>query len=119
MSAGILKYFSIVDKRKRLPDPAGPLSRTIPSSSIAACNKEVEAVLENGCHSGVKGPYCKLTPSQRWEVGKKAAIFGIASAIHDYKDKFPHLHLTEPTVRRNKNAYLEELKKGHVRMTTI
>ena len=111
MSAGILKYFSIVDKRKRLPDPAGPLSRTIPSSSIAACNKEVEAVLENGRHSGVKGPYCKLTPSQRWEVGKKAAIFGIASAIHYYKDKFPHLHLTEPTVRRNKNAYLEELKK--------
>ena len=57
MSAGILKYFSIVDKRKRLPDPAGPLSRTIPSSSIAACNKEVEAVSENGHHSGIKGPW--------------------------------------------------------------
>ena len=112
MSAGILKYFSMVDKRKRLPDPARPLSRTIPSSSIAACNKEVEAVLENGRHS-------KLTLAQRWEVGKKAAIFGIASAICYYKDKFPHFHLTEPTVRQNKNAYLEELKKGHVRMTTI
>ena len=42
---------------------------------------------------------------------KESSNFGIASAIRYYKDKFPHLHLTEPTVRRNKNAYLEELKK--------
>ena len=35
---------------------------------------------------------------------------GVTSTIRYYKKKFPDLPLTEPTVRRIKNAYLEELK---------
>ena len=44
---GILKYFyPILDKKdppedKELPNPSGPLSKVIASSSIANCNTEV------------------------------------------------------------------------------
>ena len=55
--------------------------------------------------------YTKLTPVQRYEIGKKGAEMGVTTAIQYYKKKFPDLSLTEPTVRRLKNLYLEELVK--------
>ena len=36
---------------------------------------------------------------------------GVTAAIRYFKKKFPDLSLTEPTVRRLKNLYLEELAK--------
>lgn len=107
----LLNYFRPIREKIGLPDPSGPLSSTVPSSSIAACNAEVIAVLEKVASSGVKQPYCKLSPAQRYEIGKKAAEMGTTSAIRHYKRKYPDLRLTEPTVRRIKNAYLDERKK--------
>ena len=46
---GILKYFSLKKDQsedKKLPDPSGPLSKVMPSSSIASCNAEVTKVLK-------------------------------------------------------------------------
>ena len=110
----LLKYFHPV-KRTRddsggLPDPSGALCSKIPSPTIEAANVEVRAVRDSQDMPS-RSSYCKLTPAQRCEVGKKAAEMGVTSAIRYYKRKFPDLPLTEPTVRRIKNAYLEELKE--------
>ena len=57
---------------KKLPDTPGPLSKVIPSSSnIASCNTEVTKVLKQAKPSVGKKCYTKLTPVQRYEVGKK------------------------------------------------
>ena len=42
----LFRYFSSVDKPAKLPDPLSPLSRAVPSSSIASANAEVKGVLE-------------------------------------------------------------------------
>ena len=61
-------YFRpILDKKdlpedKELPDPSGPLSKVIPSSSIATCNAEVTNVLKQAKRSVAKNRYTKLTP---------------------------------------------------------
>ena len=50
----ILKYFKLdfkhIDKAESsnvLPDPEGPLSKTLPSEAIATANKKVRDVLES------------------------------------------------------------------------
>ena len=74
-----MKYFCpILDKKdpsedKELPDPSGPLSKVIPSSSIASCNAEITKVTKNS--------YTKLTLVQRYEIGKKGAEMGVTAAI--------------------------------------
>ena len=50
----------------------------------------------------------KLTPTQRYKIGRKGAEIGVTAAIRYYK-KYPNLSLTEPTVRQLKNLYLKEL----------
>ena len=78
---GILKYFRPIKKDppedKKLPDPSGPLSKVIPSSSIASCNAEVTKVLKQAKRSVTKNCYMKLTPAQRYEIGKKGAEKGV------------------------------------------
>ena len=53
----------------------------------------------------------KLTPAQRYKIGKKVAEMGVTAAIHYYEKNFPDVSLTEPTVRWLKNLYLEECAK--------
>ena len=75
---GILKFFCpILDKKdppedKELSDPSGPLSTVIPSPSIASCNTEVTKVLKQAKWSVTKIRYTKLTPAQRYEIGRKS-----------------------------------------------
>ena len=112
----LLKYFRPIPSKEpstpkdRLPDPSGCLSKVMPSPSIMACNAEVTRVLDAES-SGTRKPYLKLTPAQRFEIGKKAAEIGATSAMRYFARKYTHLPLTEPTVRRLKNLYLQELKK--------
>ena len=53
----------------------------------------------------------KLTPAQRYQVGKRVAEHGIAASIRYFMTKFPDLELKEATVRRLKNLYLSGLQK--------
>ena len=49
----------------KLPDPRGPLSRLVPSSSIVSANEKVQSVLDSKdrTQSGRKGQrYAKLSP---------------------------------------------------------
>ena len=109
----LLKYFKYKKESiptDHLPDPSGDLSEVIPSSSITACNSEVTKVLDAE-YSGTTKPYLKLTPAQWFEIGRKTAEIGATAAMRYYAKKYTHLQLTEPTVRRLKNLYLQELKE--------
>ena len=52
----------------------------------------------------------KLTPAQRYEIGKKIAEMGITATIQYYEKRYPDLLLTE-CIRRLKNLYLKALAK--------
>ena len=99
--------------REALPDPTGPLSIVVPISSISAVNQEVSMVYkEIASGERRKGPYVKLTDLSQWcEIGRRAAEYGTTNTIRYYKKKYPDLNLTEPTVRRLKNSYKDELRK--------
>ena len=115
----ILKYFhKTIGKdqedsiERKLPDPDGNLSKSIPSKAIRAANESIEQLLELKSKGVRKTPYLVLTPAQRFAVGKRAAEHGVMATIRYYAKRFPNLALKETTVRRIKNVYLSELKKG-------
>ena len=95
------------EDKLQLPDPRGPLCALVPSSAINAANKQVTKVLTVPVR---RGPYFKLTPAQRFEIGKRALEHGIASSIRHFEKKYPDLPLKETTVRRLKNLYQSELQ---------
>ena len=49
-------------------------------------------------------------PAQKYEVGKRAAEYGVTATIHHYWIKYPDLVLKESSVRRFKNTYQERIK---------
>ena len=72
--SGILRYFHLVKEPSSseaagLPDPNGPLSKVIPSSTIAAANENICAIGKTGAAS--KTPYLHLTAAQKYQVGKE------------------------------------------------
>ena len=98
----LLKFFKITktnkelvkEKQKVLPDPTGPLSIVVPTSSISDANQEVSMVYkEIASGERRKGLYVKLTdPSQQCEIGRRAAQYGTTNAIWYYKKKYPDLN---------------------------
>ena len=115
----LLRYFKKKnDHDHGLPDPRGPLSRVVPSSSITSANLKVKAVMEemkssptrdDSSHSTSRGPYAKYTLEQKAQIGKRAAEEGVASTVRHFAKKYPKLK--ESTVRDWRNAYVLELKK--------
>ena len=82
----LLKYFQ---PSPALPKPQGPLSKVMPSSSIAAANEEVKRVLEieekksdPGSNPATKrSPYQHFTPEEKLLIGKREAECGVTSSI--------------------------------------
>ena len=69
-----------------LPDPSGPLSKVVWSSSIEAANTKVSALLS---HQELekktsKGPYARFSAEKKAEVGRRAAEHGVASTVRFY-----------------------------------
>ena len=102
-------YRTASDAPRSLPDPRGPLSEKMPSSSIAAANSEVKALLqgEEAATSGKRGQYTKFTPVVKLEIGKRAAEHGVAATIRYY---FRRFKLKESSVRTWRNAYTREIR---------
>ena len=78
--AGILEYFKAVQTSSssspNLPDPDGPLSRKVPAKAIELANAKVSEAIEK---PHTRAPYLYLTPGQRYEVGMRAAEYGVNS----------------------------------------
>ena len=96
--AGLLKYFKRrCDMQKKdagtLPDPDGPLSKDIPSSSIGIANTHVLQVQQKASSDRLRGPYISLTPAQKLSIGKKAAENGVTVTLSSYSKTFPDLAL--------------------------
>ena len=105
----LLKYFKPVNSKTLdniLPDPDSSLNEVVTSTAIAKANKTVSKILQQSLLSGERGPYLKLTPAQRYLIGKQAAEHGTAASSGYFKTKFPDLELKETTIRRLKCLYL-------------
>ena len=61
-----------------MPDPDGPISELMPSSSIASANKDVESLLDGDKELfGTKRPqYIKYSDEERAKVAKRASEMG-------------------------------------------
>ena len=93
-----------------LPDPSGPLRETVSPAAIVAANVKVNEAELKKISSRDCGMYSFLTPAQKYEVGKRAAEYGVIATIHHYGIKCPDLVLKESSVRRFKNAYQDCIK---------
>ena len=100
----LLRYFKASSDTTKLPNPRGPLSTTVPSSSIESANAEVKQVFETEESSDrwKGGYYEKFSPELRFQIGKHTAENGVAAMIRFYAKKFV---LKESSVRTWKNAY--------------
>ena len=95
----ILKYFKLKGAKEssqkdllELPDPSGSLSKEVLSLAITAAN----TTMVKSITAEPRKEYIKLTPVQRFQIGKKAAEIGIAAALRFFKKSHPDLALTEP-----------------------
>ena len=61
-----------------LPDPKGPLSTKLTSSTIREANEAVRSAATKS--SAKRGSYAKFTPEQQAEVAKYASMHGITAA---------------------------------------
>ena len=91
-------FVSTNDDRK-LSDPRGPLSKTIPLSFIASANSEVRSKVKSRKEANMQHP--PPPPELRFEVGKRAAEHGVAATIRHYSTKFD---LKESSVRTWRNV---------------
>ena len=55
--------------KELLPDPQGPLRKTVPSASIEEVNEEVKAELKEK-YGKACAPYMVVTPKQKAKKGK-------------------------------------------------
>lgn len=96
-----------------LPDPAGPLSKEVPSSSIRKANEEVKATLEKQKETKKRGPYQtqSLPADEKLKIAKYASLHGTTAAIRTFKKEMPELTLKESTVRTWRDIYRLEIKK--------
>ena len=68
-----------------MPDPHGPLARSVPLTSIAVANLEVSTAIDTALrNSGKGGHYEKYTPQQKAMIGKTAAEHGVAASVCRY-----------------------------------
>ena len=103
------KYLKPVDPA--LPKPEGSLSLVVPSSSIAAANKEVKRVINREGESK-RGKYCIFTPEEKARIGKRAAEYGVTATIRYFSKQFSDRSLSESSVRTKYTQEITRKKKA-------
>ena len=96
MATGIMKYFKLKPSSSSfpsLPEPNGSLSKKIPWKAIEMANSEVTKLKEQP-HG--RGSCLIVTPAQRFEIGKRAAEYGVTASIRYSAKKYPKLPLKKP-----------------------
>ena len=108
----LLKYLK---KGTELPDPDGPLSTEMPSSSIQAANKVVKPVLEEmkareaAATAKKRGQYKSYTASEKAMIAKRATECGVTNTVRYFSHKFVDRPLCEGTIRTWVKQYKREL----------
>ena len=98
--AGNLHYFNASSDITKLPDPCGPLSTTLPSSSIESANAEVKWAIETK-ESSDRQKEATMRVFSWFQIGKYTAENGVAATMCFYAKKFV---LKESSVRTWKNV---------------
>ena len=98
IAMSLLKYFQ---PSSTLPKPEGRLSTIMPSSSIAATNKEVKQILDKAdkLEKMKRGTYEHFIPEENAQIGKRAAEYGVTASPRYFSKAFPGRSLKESTVR--------------------
>uniref|UniRef100_A0A1X7V4M5 Uncharacterized protein n=1 Tax=Amphimedon queenslandica TaxID=400682 RepID=A0A1X7V4M5_AMPQE len=112
----LLRYFRPIHN---LPDPRGSLSTLIPCDVIREMNRAVEEE-ENDLGQNSKkrrGPYQKISASERAQIGKYAIQHGATSASKNFSRKLKK-PVTRSTAKSIKNDYEEEIRKSRRQITT-
>jgi len=102
-----------VEPRSELPDLNGPLSSTVPSSTIRAVNKKLSSTMEKSAsRDKSRGPYLHLTAEQKYCVGKRASEAGVTNTLRYYVKILPKQPpLKETSVRRFRDEYERCIKE--------
>ena len=91
----LLNYFK---KSSFLPNPNGPLSEQMPSSSIALANRDVQNLLNDENFRSKRCQYAKYSEYERAKVVKRASEMGVTNLIRFLKKEFANCPLKESTV---------------------
>ena len=108
----ILKYFKHAPmiQDEELPEPSSCLSNVLPKA-IEVVNAKVVKMKNKPPLGTRSASYLILTPTQRYEVGKRATEHGITAALCYFAKKYPELPLKETSIRRFKNLYQSDCKQ--------
>ena len=104
----LLKYFKLKSDSV-LPNPNGPLSKLVPSSSIIAANEAVKDAISETTKT--RGPYVQFTAEEKARMGKRAAECGIASTVRYFNKIYSDREVKESSVRTWKKKYTDEVNK--------
>ena len=103
----LLKYFK---KASVLPNANGPLSTSVPPSTIVSVNKDVKPLLDGQpSDSNGRGKYLVYTEEEKLKIAKRAAEMGVTNTIRHFKKDFSDRPLKESTVCTWMNKYKREL----------
>ena len=93
------KYFKR-EVKTPLPSLTGSLSSAIPSGGTVATNKEVQCVVEtiNDRTLLKRGTYEHFDDKERVQIGRYAAVHGIAAAVRHYQKLFITRKVKESSV---------------------
>ena len=107
----ILQYLKPISKPTTTPDglscPMGSLSAVIAPAAIESANSLVREVQQQK-KTVARGPYHKLSPALRANIGKYACENGVCAAARHFSHRLEK-SLNESTVRSIKKAYLIEV----------
>ena len=80
-----------------LPQESGPLSRSLPSSTIASANRLVLKCMEDA-KQGKRGKYSKYSSKEKADIGKRAPELGITATMKYYESINPQCQLPSSSV---------------------
>ena len=104
----LFQYFKKTDDRFVLPDPRSS-SRSLPSAAIASANMEVRRCVFGTTLCG-RRRYNSYTPEEKVAIARYALENGVMVAKRKFATKLK-LNINERTVRRFKNAYIDERRR--------
>ena len=112
ITMALYRYFQTSDESTMVPDPHSPLSRLVPSSSIASANEKVKDSWKNEERTaGRNGTrYLKISQELKADISRWAAEHSVAATVRFYMQKLPDHILKESSVRTGRDAYTREMQ---------
>ena len=79
----MMSILNYIKRSSDLPDPEGPLSKDLKSETIRLVNQKVKPEIDKA-QRGERGPYDKLTSSQKTVIGKRATQHRVTATIRHF-----------------------------------